>query len=98
MPGVLGLQKGSTRIISKLPAGLAVGEINTSGVNVTPSVAVGVLLGGGASVSVGRAGVNVGAGVLVYSGKRVDAQAVAPCEAARFTILRIAARPGLVLA
>src|SRR5262245_48210983 len=100
MPGFFRSQIGSAMRKVKSPAeiAVAVGVSGVAGVKVGPSVGVGVLDEGGGSVGVGVTSVGDGAGVLVYSGRSVEAQLATPCPLASSTMLRIAARPVLVLA
>src|SRR5476651_1402975 len=99
MPGVLALKNGSTRATLKSPPGVGVRlpATKVAGVKVGPSVDVGVFVEGGINEGVTVAMVEVGAGVLVYKGNKVEAQPVTPWLFASSTMLRTAARPVLVL-
>src|SRR5437879_2120892 len=100
MPGFFGSQIGSAMRNVKSPAEVSVevAESGVAGVNVGPSVGVGVLVEGGTSVDVGLTNVGDGAGVFVYSGSSVEAQLATPCPLASSTMLRMALSPELVLA
>src|SRR5258707_12638616 len=96
-PGALGLHTGSTRAKRYAPAGVGLSSGSwVGGVNVGPSVGVGVFVAGWMMVGVAVGMVGVGAGVLVFR-KKLAAQLVAPWLLASSIMLRTAVCPVLVL-